>query len=82
MRGDREKNWGIILAKSENNCIMLYMLALKDSSVQKRLKKITTVKETKDSSGHVTDFIINPSDDEFRQILAQNIFTVSDTLTK
>jgi hypothetical protein len=83
MRGDGEKNWGIIMAKVENNYMILYMLSCKDSTIQKRLKEITTVKETKDSSGQVTDFIINPTDEEFRQILEQNLFTVSsDTMKK
>jgi hypothetical protein len=83
MRGDGEKNWAIIMAKVENNYILLYMPSFKDSTIQKRLKDITTVKEIKDSSGQVTDFIINPKDEEFRQILEQNLFTVSsDTMRK
>jgi hypothetical protein len=82
MRADGD-NWAIIMAKAENNYIVLYMLSCKDSTIQKKLKEITTVKEMKDSSGQVTDFIINPKDEEFRQILEQNLFTVSsDTMKK
>lgn len=83
MRGDGEKNWGVIMAKVENNYMILYVLSCNDSTIQKRLKEITTVKETKDSCGHATDFTINPSNDEFRQILEQNLFTFSsDTMKK
>jgi hypothetical protein len=78
-----KKNWAIIMAKEEKNYIMLYTLSFKDSTVQKRLKEITTVKEIKDSGGGLTDCIINPTAEEFRRILEQNLFTVStDTLKK
>ena len=41
MRGDGEKNWGVIMAKVENNYMILYMLSCNDSTIQKRLKEIT-----------------------------------------
>src|SRR5450631_1553021 len=65
IRGDGGKNWGIIMAKVENNYMILYMLSCKDSTIQKRLKEITTVKEIKDSSGKIIDYIINPTSEEF-----------------
>ena len=83
VRSEGKKNWAIIMAKEEKNYITLYTLSFKDSTVQKRLKEITTVKEIKDSGGEVTDCIINPTAEEFRKILEQNLFTVSsDTLKK
>lgn len=80
---EEKKNWAVIMAKQEKEDIMLYTLSFKDSIVQRRLKEITTVKEMKDSSGAVTDYIINPTAEEFRKILEQNLFTVSsDTLKR
>ena len=81
--GEEKKNWTIIMAREEKNNIMLYTLSCQDSTVQKRLKAITTVKEIKDSAGEVIDCIINPTAEEFRKILEQNLFTASsDTLKK
>jgi hypothetical protein len=80
---NEENNWTIIMANVARDYLILYGLSFKDSTVQKRLKEITTVKEIKDSSGKITDYIINPTSEEFRKMLDQKLFNdVSDTMKK
>jgi hypothetical protein len=80
---NEENNWTIIKANAAQDYIILYGLSFKDSTIQNRLKEITRVKEIKDSSGQITDYIINPTSEEFRKILEQKLFNdVSDTLKK
>jgi hypothetical protein len=77
-----KKNWVVIMSKAEKNALIVSMISLKDSSVLNKLKNITSVKETKDANGKVTDCILNPTDDEFRKILNQHLFIPIDTLRK
>jgi hypothetical protein len=78
----RQKTWSVIMGKEEKQKILYYMLSFEDSIMLNRLKKITKVKETKDSTGKVTNCVINPTSEEFRKILKGNLFTITDTLTK
>lgn len=83
IRGEGKESWEIFMAKEEKNYIILYTLSFNDSTVLNRLKQITEVKEIKDSSGGITDCIADPTAEEFRKILEQNLFTASsDTLKK
>lgn len=80
---NEENNWTVIIANVAQDYIILYGLSFKDSTIQNRLKEITRVKEIKDSSGQITDYIINPTSEEFRKILDQKLFNdASDTMRK
>lgn len=81
---DEEKgNWQMVMAKAENNYIVLYTLSFKDSTVQKKVRAITGVKEIQDANGNGIDYLINPTAEAFHKILNQNLFTLPpDTLWK
>ena len=78
----KEKAWIVFLARQQNERIFLYCLFLKDEKVMEKLKKITKLQLTKDSSGTISRCVIDPSEKEFKAILDQNLFSVSDTLVK
>ncbi len=83
LRDEKERSWHTIMAKAENNYILLYMLVFKDPKVEQQVKKITAVQETKDANGTDISYKIDPSAEAFHKIIDQNLFTLStDTLWK
>lgn len=78
-----QRTWSIIMAKEEEKKVLYYRLKLDNSEMINRLKEITKVQITLDSiTGEISDCLINPTPDEFRKMIAGNLFTIPDTLIR
>lgn len=83
VQDEAKRNWQMLMARAENNYLLLYTLSFKDSMVQKKVRAITSVKEIQDTNGNGVTYIINPTAEAFHKMLDQNLFTLSpDTLWK
>ena len=82
IRNERSKTWTILMATEKKEKLRVYSLSFDDSKILRKLEKLTTLKVTKDSTGKVTNCIINPSEEEFRKIIDQKLFKLTLTLKK
>jgi hypothetical protein len=86
IKSEKDKNWGIIPFKYENEKIYVYYLILdtetKDKEEAKRyrteklerLNLITNVEPIKDTTNKIENYIINPTDKEMTEILSNDFF--------
>ncbi len=83
---ENENNWGVFPFKIENGNIVVYFIVMenddkteasskkfKDQKV-KDLNSVTLVKTTFDRKNNIDNYIINPTDDEFKKLFEIGLF--------
>jgi hypothetical protein len=82
---NKDNYWDVNPIKIKGNKIIMYTIMLDTSNqeaIVNKIRAITKVTELKDSLGNLENYLVNPTKDEFQQLLDKEIFSFNIVLKK
>jgi len=74
--------WIVMPFIYKNHKLSVYEIKFKDEIVRNKITNITQVKETKNDKGEIVSFVINPSNNELRELFKKDVLSKLIVLRK